>query len=555
MKKKLCIIVACLALLLVGLALTVNAAGVSTSVNSVVGAPGSQVSFTVSLPSAVSARSGGLSIEYDSNVLQLVSGQCNLSGTSIAEFKTDTEKGVFLYMSETSLRGNVFTITFKVKDTAPLGTYSVKLNLQLRDKNDNDITVTNTAGTLKICKFTAQKIDSKYLASAATCTSAAKYYYSCEDCGAKGTSTFTHGSALDHSWSTQYSSDNTHHWYACTRKGCTATNGKAAHTGGTASCTSQATCTVCNKTYGGSASHSFTVLQHDENDHWYKCANCPATDAKTPHRYGGDHICDVCSYTINIPGGGTTNTVTVTVICGSVTTTTVTNEGSQVTVTFAATAGETFRGWQVDGATVSTDATYTFTASKNMTVTALFDKAPEQQEEHTTHTPSSVWTSDGTHHWQECTGCTGQQLNKGEHVYDGTCDEICNTCGATRTVEHDFTDLANNKSEHWYECTRCHAEKPGSRTAHVFGDDTQCDVCEYGDAPQAGPSQPANPDNGGENAGNTENNNAGNNQNNTNTEPADSGCGSTIRMTVAPVFLILLVSAAWVLRRKEKTNA
>ncbi len=47
-------------------------------------------------------------------------------------------------------------------------------------------------------EFTKKTTD--YLASEATCTEAAKYYYVCEDCGAKGTETYEVGEALGHSY-------------------------------------------------------------------------------------------------------------------------------------------------------------------------------------------------------------------------------------------------------------------------------------------------------------------------------------------------------------------
>ena len=45
--------------------------------------------------------------------------------------------------------------------------------------------------------YNKQVVADKYLKSAASCSSAAVYYKSC-DCGAKGTSTFTSGSKLSH---------------------------------------------------------------------------------------------------------------------------------------------------------------------------------------------------------------------------------------------------------------------------------------------------------------------------------------------------------------------
>ena len=54
--------------------------------------------------------------------------------------------------------------------------------------------------------YDKQVVSEKYLAKEATCTEAARYYYSCE-CGEKGTETFAFGDALGHSF-TKYVSDN-----------------------------------------------------------------------------------------------------------------------------------------------------------------------------------------------------------------------------------------------------------------------------------------------------------------------------------------------------------
>ncbi len=54
--------------------------------------------------------------------------------------------------------------------------------------------------------FTVEKAEEKYLASAATCTQKARYYYSCS-CGEKGTETFFYGETANHSF-TNYVSDN-----------------------------------------------------------------------------------------------------------------------------------------------------------------------------------------------------------------------------------------------------------------------------------------------------------------------------------------------------------
>ncbi len=58
-------------------------------------------------------------------------------------------------------------------------------------------TKTETVSALEH-RYTKQDTSSQYLKTGATCTSTAVYYYSCVDCGAKGTSTFEYGSVLGH---------------------------------------------------------------------------------------------------------------------------------------------------------------------------------------------------------------------------------------------------------------------------------------------------------------------------------------------------------------------
>ena len=62
--------------------------------------------------------------------------------------------------------------------------------------------------------YTKKIVSDEYLASPATCTEKARYYYSCE-CGKKGTETFEYGSPLGHSF-TNYISDNN---ATCTQDG------------------------------------------------------------------------------------------------------------------------------------------------------------------------------------------------------------------------------------------------------------------------------------------------------------------------------------------------
>lgn len=77
-------------------------------------------------------------------------------------------------------------------------------------------------GALAAHDFTAEVAEEKYLKSEATCTEPAVYYKSCKACGltSEGTEqedTFQYGNPLGHDYDTEWSQDETHHWYVCKR--------------------------------------------------------------------------------------------------------------------------------------------------------------------------------------------------------------------------------------------------------------------------------------------------------------------------------------------------
>ena len=79
-----------------------------------------------------------------------------------------------------------------------------------------------TYGDLAAHDFTAEVAEENYLKSEATCTEPAVYYKSCKACGltSEGTEqedTFQYGNPLGHDYDTEWSQDETHHWYVCKR--------------------------------------------------------------------------------------------------------------------------------------------------------------------------------------------------------------------------------------------------------------------------------------------------------------------------------------------------
>ena len=117
-------------------------------------------------------------------------------------------------------------------------------------------------GEMSAHSFTAEKAETQYLKSAATCTEKAVYYKSCAVCGlsSEGTAdeaTFFSGNALDHNWGDWTSNEDGTHTRTCKRDAShTETNNC---TGGTATCTAKAVCEVCKSEYGEKLPHDFTA--------------------------------------------------------------------------------------------------------------------------------------------------------------------------------------------------------------------------------------------------------------------------------------------------------
>ena len=182
------------------------------------------------------------------------------------------------------------------------------------------------------------------------------------------------GDAHDHQ-SSDWEPNETEHWQVCT---CGAVFHKAEHSGGTATCTQRATCTVCGAEYGDALGHDFTTSwTHDDNMHWKQCSRCDAKDDVSPHTWDN-------------------GTITIAPTCTK--------------------AGE---------------RTYTCTEC-GATKTEPIDA--------TGHSWKSDWTSDATHHWHECANESCDVTdNAGKNGYaehsggKATCTQnaVCEICKAS----------------------------------------------------------------------------------------------------------------------------
>lgn len=180
------------------------------------------------------------------------------------------------------------------------------------------------------------------------------------------------GDAHDHQ-SNDWEHNDTEHWQVCT---CGAVFHKAEHSGGTATCTQRATCTVCGAEYGDALGHDFTTgWTHDDNMHWKQCSRCDKKDDVSPHTW---------------------------------------DSGTITTAPTCTKAGEETYSCTKCGAT-------------------KIEPIPA-----TGHRWKSEWTSDATHHWHECANESCDVTdNAGKNGYaehsggKATCkaQAICEICG------------------------------------------------------------------------------------------------------------------------------
>ena len=117
-------------------------------------------------------------------------------------------------------------------------------------------------GELLAHDFTAEIAEAKYLKSGSTCTEKAVYYKSCAACGlsSAGTAseaTFEAGNVLGHDWNAWTSNGNDTHTRVCKRDSSHTETDNCS--GGTATCTARAVCTVCGGEYGELLPHDFTA--------------------------------------------------------------------------------------------------------------------------------------------------------------------------------------------------------------------------------------------------------------------------------------------------------
>ena len=416
----------------------------------------------------------------------------------------------------------LFILEFSAKKclTAPV---EVTLHVDTFQSVNDDNTFTDYTPQITPAQITISHTLTAVPAKDATCTEDGNTaYWTCSACekwfsDENGTTEITDKDsvvkkATGHSPSETWSYDSDYHWHICTT--CNAVLDKAAHSGGTATCSAQATCEACGQKYGATTEHDYQ-WNHDAAQHWKECSACSAIDPanpKTNHNFGEwvtekeatctetgtqKRTCADCGYS---------ETAEIAMIAHTLThheavTPTCTTTGS-IEYWECSACGKKFSDAactiEVTNVTLPMAAhTLTKTDAKAATCTEagnaeywtcsvckkLFSDSEGKNEitaasvviPATGHTADdSGWNSNGTNHWHVCATCK-EKFDEAAHTGGtATCSSkaVCDVCKAEygTTTAHTFISKHDN-TQHWKECSICGAiDSENPKTNHTFGE-------------------------------------------------------------------------------------
>ena len=309
----------------------------------------------------------------------------------------------------------------------------------------------------------------------ATCTEDGTETAKCDRCNVTDTRT-DDGSALGHDWAEEWTTDGTAHWHECSR--CDEINGKANHSGGTATCTEPAECEVCGVAYG-------EALGHDLQHHDAQAATC------TEIGWNAYDTCSRCDYTTyeEIPALGHTEGEAVR---ENEVDATCTVAGSYDEVVYCSVCGEELSreektiealGHSFTSYASNNDATCT----EDGTETAKCDRC-EVTDTRTDegsalgHDWAVEWTTDGTSHWHKCSRCN--EINDKANHSGGTATCIahakCEICGAEYGDFAEHVYVENAEERYLVSEATCTAKATYYKSCSVCGEAGE-EIFEFGD--------------------------------------------------------------------------
>ena len=282
--------------------------------------------------------------------------------------------------------------------------------------------------------------------------------------------------------------DGVHHVKKCTD--CGAIIEKAAHSGGTATCTEAKRCEVCGQSYGEPIPSNHTHLSDwasNETHHWKTCKDCKTDIEKTAHSGGAATCteakkCEVCGEPYG--GLGTSNH---TALSGWASDETHHWKTCSACNTDIEKSAHTFDDWIIDKEATATEA-----GSRHKVCTICNYETQTETIPATgpcTHEGSTTWVpaGDGVHHVKKCADCGAEPVTeKHNFAYRDNSDNshtmTCDICGEARIEPHDFSHKTvpaddgkhrgqcvcgafDAAEDHTYQngsCTACGAADPAS---------------------------------------------------------------------------------------------
>lgn len=495
MKKYLAIIFAAL-VLITALAIPGLAAGGSGSVSSASAPSGETVTLTLSLSGFEQANAVAVSISTD---LTMVSGSWLLGGGVVQQVYPGSKSAAWTSGGATSVNGSALSMQFKVPAYTGIKSYPVGVYAQVKNGStvlgevsvtgyvnvsnpaesislnksslDLDLSATKTSAlvaTLTPADATDSIVWTSSDSSVATVSNgtvtAAKAGSATITAAAGGKSascvvtvTCSHSTAtkVNAQEATCENTGNNAYWN-CTACGKILKENKTTvttvaaetlptvdHKGGTATCTAQATCSMCNKPYGDKKAHSFSAaFESDSSQHWHLCSVC-----KTEKSGVANH-----TYEWKVDKAATedeTGRKHEECVCGSKR-----NENTEIpkldhvhtgikkhnAVAATCTKTGTVQHWTCSSGKCA-GKYYKDSACQIPLDTIVEPVNPNK------HTGKSTYQTDENQHWKVCSDCQGIMGQKVNHnwslVYDkypseaatGLSHEVCYTCKAERNHE------------------------------------------------------------------------------------------------------------------------
>ncbi len=235
--------------------------------------------------------------------------------------------------------------------------------------------------------------------------------------------------------------DANEHWKLCA---CGAEVDRAAHTGGTATCTEKAVCDVCGSSYGAINPDNHTgeiVWTKTATAHSSKYSCCDAVVVAEEAHEWENGVCAECGYECQHDGGTATCTEkAVCDICGEEYGELNASNHTNLVKTEAKAATHMTEGnieyWYCDGCDKY------FSDEAGTKEIALKDTVIPKLTEHTAD--GTGWHSDETNHWNTCE--CGEKLNEAAHTFEWVTDkeatateagskhEECTVCGYAKAA-------------------------------------------------------------------------------------------------------------------------